>query len=65
MPEHARRSEPVGAIVLIALGMIFLFGTLGIFHFDWIGRGWPVIIIVVGVWLFYKRARESRPGGGL
>jgi hypothetical protein len=65
LPEHVRRSEPVGAIVLIALGMIFLFGTLGIFHFDWVGRGWPVIIIVVGVWLFYKRARETRPGGGL
>ncbi len=31
--------EPVGAIVLIGLGLLFLFGTLGIFHFDWIGRG--------------------------
>ncbi len=63
-PEAARRSEPVGAIVLIVLGLIFLFGTLGIFHFDWIGRGWPLIIIVVGVWLFMKRARETTPGGG-
>ena len=50
--------------MLIALGLVFLFGTLGIFRFDWIGRGWPVIIIAVGVWLFYKRAREINPPGG-
>jgi hypothetical protein len=63
-PEHLRRHEPIGAIVLIALGLIFLFGTLNVFRFDWIGRGWPLIIVVVGVWLFYKRARENTPGGG-
>ena len=63
-PEVARRSEPAGAIALIALGLVFLFGTLGIFRFDWIGRGWPIIIIAVGVWLFYKRARENNPPGG-
>ena len=63
-PEAARRSEPAGAIALIALGLVFLFGTLGIFRFDWIERGWPLIIIVVGVWLFMKRARETTPGGG-
>jgi TM2 domain-containing membrane protein YozV len=62
--DTARRNEPIGAIVLIALGMIFLLGTLGIFHFDWIGRGWPLIIIVVGLWLFFKRARENTPSGG-
>ena len=64
--EVARRNEPIGAIVLIALGLIFLFGTLGIFHFNWIGRGWPLIIIAVGAWLFFKRARENTPppGGG-
>ncbi len=63
-PEPARRSEPAGAIALIALGLVFLFGTLGIFRFDWIGRGWPLIIIAVGIWLFLKRAREHTPGGG-
>ena len=63
--EGAKRNEPIGAIVLIGLGVIFLFGTLGIFHFDWIGRGWPLIIIGVGAWLFFKRARENTPGGGL
>ena len=52
--------------MLIVLGLIFLFGTLGVFHFNWIGHGWPLILIALGVWLFYKRARENTPppGGG-
>lgn len=63
-PDAARRNEPVGAIVLIVLGMLFLFGTLGIFSFHWIGRSWPLIIIAVGVWLFFKQARRTLPPGG-
>jgi len=65
-PEPVRRNEPAGAIALIVLGMLFLFGTLGFFRFDWIWRGWPVILIGLGVWLFVKRARETNlpPGGG-
>jgi TM2 domain-containing membrane protein YozV len=54
-----RRPEPVGAIVLIAVGMLFLFSTLGILRFDWIGRGWPIIVIVVGAWLLFRHMRES------
>jgi hypothetical protein len=59
-----RHNEPAGAIALIVLGMLFLFGTLGFFRFDWIGRGWPLILIAIGIWLFYKRARENTPPGG-
>jgi hypothetical protein len=59
--NFGRRPEPVGAIVLIAVGMLFLFSTLGVFRFDWIGRGWPIIVIVVGVWLLVRRTREVPP----
>jgi hypothetical protein len=64
-----RRPEPVGAIVLIVVGMLFLFSTLGVFRFDWIGRGWPIIVIVVGVWMLVRQARRTQPpapptGGG-
>jgi Domain of unknown function (DUF5668) len=56
-----RRPEPVGAIVLIVVGMLFLFSTLGVFRFDWIGRGWPILVIVVGLWLLVRRTREVPP----
>lgn len=43
---------PVGAIVLILLGVLFLLSTMGIeFGLD---RFWPVILIVVGSWLFAR-----------
>jgi len=65
-PMHWRRREPIGAIVLIALGILFLLG-----QFDWFsGRvfefSWPVLLIGLGVWLIVRRMRDSRedPQGG-
>ncbi|HEY1809218.1 MAG TPA: B-box zinc finger protein [Acidobacteriaceae bacterium] len=60
-----RRREPVGAIVLIGLGLLFLFNTLGVFRFDWIGHLWPLFIIGLGAWLLIRRAGSSdvRLGG--
>ena len=43
---------PIGAIVLILLGVLFLLNTLG-FEYG-IGRFWPVILIFVGGWLFAR-----------
>jgi hypothetical protein len=51
--ERARR-EPIGAIVLIVLGMLFLFNTLGFFSFGWISHGWPLIIVAIAVWLLMR-----------
>ena len=64
-----RRPEPIGAIVLIVVGMLFLFSTLGVLRFDWIAHGWPILVIGVGVWLLIRRTREVPPptppaGGG-
>jgi len=51
---------PVGALVLIGLGVLFLLNTMGLFHAYWIHRLWPLILIVIGVWLLVKRF--SPPG---
>jgi len=51
--ERARR-EPIGAIVLILLGMLFLFNTLGFFNFGWVSHGWPLIIVGIAVWLLAR-----------
>src|ERR1700756_1649075 len=44
---------PVGAAVLIGLGVIFLLHTAGLFEFG-LDRFWPLILIFLGVWLFAK-----------
>jgi TM2 domain-containing membrane protein YozV len=57
-PGEDRRT-PVGAIVLIGLGVMFLADTLGFWHWHWLGRFWPVILIVLGVWTWMKRRPEA------
>jgi len=47
---------PTGAIVLIGLGVLFLLDNIGMFHWHWMGRMWPIILIVIGVWLFARRS---------
>jgi TM2 domain-containing membrane protein YozV len=59
-PAYWRRKEPIGAIVLIALGLLFLLG-----HFNWFsGRmiefSWPVLLIGLGVWLIVKRLQDTQ-----
>ena len=46
---------PVGAIVLIALGVLLLLDNLGVFSFRWTEQFWPIILIVIGVWLAMRR----------
>ncbi|HZM09165.1 MAG TPA: DUF5668 domain-containing protein [Candidatus Limnocylindrales bacterium] len=46
---------PVGAFVLIGLGVIFLLEQFGWFHFHWFGKFWPVILIAVGIRVLMKR----------
>ena len=47
----------MGPAVLITLGVLFLLGTFGWMHFDWIGRLWPLILIAIGVRVLMKRNR--------
>jgi Domain of unknown function (DUF5668)/B-box zinc finger len=55
---------PLGAVVLIAIGVILLLHTLGIFEDEWVGRVWPLILIGIGGWLLYRRTRDTAPGNG-
>jgi len=52
--QPARRHDPVpiGAVVLIALGVFFLLGNFTRFDLE---RFWPLILIAVGLWIGYKR----------
>ena len=61
--ESRGRRHPFGAVVLIVIGLLLLLHTLGIFEDEWIGRAWPIVIIGVGAWLFYRRTRDLPRGG--
>ena len=56
---EAPRSLPFGAMVLIGIGFLFLLQNMGWFHFHWIGRLWPLILIVIGLRMI-TRNRPSR-----
>ena len=61
-PICYRRREPVGAIVLIALGVLFLLGQLDIFRDRFFGLTWPLLLIALGVWLIVRRIADSQGG---
>jgi len=46
---------PVGPILLIALGVIFLLNTMEILRLEQILRWWPVFLIALGAYLLYCR----------
>ena len=45
---------PIGAVILIGLGCLILLDNIGWFSFS-MSRFWPLILIVIGAWLFFKR----------
>jgi hypothetical protein len=53
--ESWSKNRPVGPIILIALGALFLLNNFSWFPFYRIGRLWPLILIGVGILLFRNR----------
>jgi hypothetical protein len=49
---------PTGAFILIGLGVVLLLNQFGLFNFDW-GRIWPIILIIIGVGVLFKRQRAG------
>ena len=62
-PPPPRQPSPVGAVVLIGLGVLFLLNTMGLWSWQ-IRRFWPLILIVVGLWLFYRRFADHAGEAG-
>jgi TM2 domain-containing membrane protein YozV len=57
-----QRNAPVGAVVLIALGTLFLLAQLDIFQGRLLEFAWPVLLIGMGIWLIVRRLEESHGG---
>lgn len=49
--------RPTGAYVLIGLGVLFLLFNFDVLHFEWFGRGWPLILIALGAYLLWCRMK--------
>jgi hypothetical protein len=58
-PNPWRRKEPIGAIVLIALGLMFLVGE---WSHELLKYSWPVLLIGLGVWLMIRQMGASKGG---
>jgi hypothetical protein len=60
-PYNWRRREPIFAIVLIGLGIVFLLQSLGfvshLMHYIW-----PLMLIGLGAWLFVRRMADAQGG---
>jgi len=57
-----KMDAPLGAGLLIVLGLLFLLDNLGIPVFSQIGKFWPVLLIVLGLALLQKRLGRHDTG---
>lgn len=50
------RATPIGPLILIVLGVLFLLNTLDVFEWTWhLRRLWPLILIALGAWMLWRR----------
>jgi hypothetical protein len=61
-----RMNAPVSAVVLIALGVLFLLDNMGVHIFRDIGRFWPLLLIALGVIMLQRKTQifGNRPPSG-
>ncbi len=62
MRHHSNRHTPVGGIILIVLGLLFLLNNLDIVSFHDVFRNfWPLILVLVGIYIIFKNYRRTAP----
>jgi hypothetical protein len=59
-----KMNAPIGAGVLIAIGVLFLLDNFGVDVFQHLGKFWPVLLIAMGVLLLQKRIGGGGPTSG-
>jgi len=57
--KTGRRGLPIGPVVLMALGGLFLLHTLDVLQFRQIAKYWPVVLIVLGAYMLYCRVTSG------
>jgi hypothetical protein len=54
-PNRYMSRAPVGPVLLIVLGVLFLLDTLHVIEFRDLARFWPVLLIIAGIVMLYNR----------
>jgi len=54
---YVRGGKPMGAIVLIVLGVLFLLANFGLLRTEWLTKGWPIGLIAIGIWILADRMK--------
>jgi hypothetical protein len=50
-------SKPIGAFVLIGLGILLLLANFGLLERDWFAKVWPVGLVGLGIWLLWDQLK--------
>jgi len=58
LPESAS-GRPVGAIVLIVIGVLFLLRNFDLFDLEWFSRIWPLGLVALGAYLVWSRMKSA------
>lgn len=61
-PLYWKRKEPVGAVILIGLGLLFLLGQLDLFSGRVFEFAWPLLLIGLGAWMIVRRFQDTQGG---
>ena len=48
---------PIGPLLLMGLGVLFLLNNFDIIHFYQIAKFWPVALIAIGAYMLYERSQ--------
>jgi len=54
---YGQGRRPIGAVVLIVLGALFLLANFGLLRTEWFTKGWPIGLIAIGVWILVDRMK--------
>lgn len=50
---------PIGPILLMVLGVLFLLNNFDVIHFYQLAKFWPVVLIAIGGYMLYERSQAG------
>jgi Domain of unknown function (DUF5668)/B-box zinc finger len=56
---EGKNARPIGAFLLIIIGILFLLSNFGLLQTDWFEKAWPIGLIGLGGWLVWDRMGKN------